>query len=101
MGLIWFSWTDTLLFISGFFCSVASGVVEVFIPFCQANIVNTVVKLNGDDDDEMQASFKQLSIYVGCLMVAKSLLILLRSSFLSRSKDRLELKIQSVLFNKM
>ena len=44
--LIWLSWTDTFLFVIGFLCSVLSGITEVFIPYCQAKIVNSVVRIS-------------------------------------------------------
>ncbi|XP_075244242.1 ABC-type oligopeptide transporter ABCB9-like isoform X2 [Convolutriloba macropyga] len=98
--LIWLSWTDTFLFVIGFLCSVLSGITEVFIPYCQAKIVNSVVRINLDTPDRL-SYFNQFVLYVGLLMLGKSVFILLQSSFLLRAKDRLEFKIQSVMFNKI
>ncbi|XP_063721349.1 ABC-type oligopeptide transporter ABCB9-like isoform X2 [Symsagittifera roscoffensis] len=98
--LVDLSWSGTLLFLIGFFSSVASGIVEIFIPYCQAKIVGIVVSTNLNVSG-VNPKYVHFVIAVGLLMLAKSVLILLSSAFLSRAKDRLEYKIQSVLFSKL
>ena len=53
------------------------------------------------DTPDRLSYFNQFVLYVGLLMLGKSVFILLQSSFLLRAKDRLEFKIQSVMFNKI
>ena len=48
--LVDLSWSGTLLFLIGFFSSVASGIVEIFIPYCQAKIVGIVVSTSENLD---------------------------------------------------